>query len=395
MSYLKNIILSFVNKPTPDILSSQTLYEVFFYLNNFVERYSDDLHYVISVIVDTQLDDGGFDIGYDFQYGPSMSKKSKLEGTSPELLSLTALSLYESRFPNHNPRVKPAIRKAVDWILTRLVKTQFGVAIPYAPDSFDGIHITNATSFCISALSTSAQHFNGVEKANVVSVVESMYDFMHAQLVYETESSAYWPYFYQYADENHKRLINSKVDNYHIAQQLYHHYLAEKYLPNANNRRILELTSEYLFSKLDDEYFVPYTIFKGAASGKIHLWGYSSLIPAFVSAYEFGLGDKYKRAAIGVFEFIKKYCVCEDHFAPIILINNKKLFDSNFYPRSDAWVLHGISALNNIDSLSDNWVSFCYKVYSKMKKEKFRGLENHVVTLRMKLFAILVRVVKH
>ena len=100
---IKDIILKIVNKPTNNILSSQTLYEALFanvnmYLKYKDNKYKNASHDIAYLISNTQLEDGGFDIGYNFRFGNNMTKKSNKESTTPEILSIFALIKYYEIF---------------------------------------------------------------------------------------------------------------------------------------------------------------------------------------------------------------------------------------------------------------------------------------------------------
>jgi len=392
--FLKNQILKFVNNPSKDILSSQTLYEAMFYLLNVRDEIDDSQRNLANLIVQTQLEDGGFDIGYDFQFGPNLSKTHEKEGTSPELLSLVALAKYYRR-DSSNLLVKDAIDKGVNWILSRVVKLENNqYAIPYAPDSYRGIHITNATSFCISALAHCLEFMDNEQKAKAEVTLDGMYQFMAAQLEPHGNSS-YWPYFYQGATGEEKLNINNKIDNYHMAQQLYHHILAEEYYPSKDNLKAINLVGNYLLTLVDESGYIPYTNFEGRISDKVHLWGYASLIPAFVRLYAITNQSQLLVGAESVKKYILDNCYIGPHFAPIILNSDKTMFDTNFYPRSDAWVIHGLSELKLIGAFDLDTERSCSASFEACERQSFRGLENHAVTWRMKVFASLVRFFIH
>lgn len=393
MKKLKNAVLKFVNKPSDGILSSQTLYESVFYLLALNTDEKDKIDRVIHKIIETQLPDGGFDIGYDFQFGPGLSKSQLKEGTSPEILSLTALCMYCDKY-GETVVVKEAIELAVKWILDRVITVKDGYAIPYAPDTFKGIHITNATSFCISALAYAIPYLEGDVKVGASNVLNGMYKFMLSQLEIKGKTG-YWPYFYQDAQGHEASLINDKIDNYHIAQQLYHHCLAQKRSPSTDNLQIIHYVSSYLIDLINDEGYIPYTFSQNRVSDKVHLWGFASLIPAFVECYLLTANLKFKENAVKVSDYIMKYSSSGEYFAPIILNSTKEKFDSHFYPRSDAWVLHALAELNKIDSFTSDAKNVCRKSYAKIEKQDYSGLENHVVTFRMKVFSKIVRLVLH
>jgi hypothetical protein len=392
---LKNRILKVVNKPTPGVLSSQTLYECLFYLLNTNADYvvAKD---VAERIVQTQLPDGGFDIGYQFNFGPNLGKRKAREGTSPEMLSVTALALFRKQFGDDGSVVN-AIQKGVKWINDRMVQIGTASAIPYAPDSFDGVHITNATSFCLSAVASSIDLMPVELRSEMKLNVERMYEFMCGQLIYLSKKTdeAYWPYFYKTDNPEHAKYTNEKIDNYHMAQQLVHHCIANEFIPSSTNEHIIRVVAKYLLGQLRSDGYLPYTIYRGKVSDKVHLWGYSSLIGAFVRAYHIVGDDAYKEAAIKVRNYILEYGVADDHFAAVITDSNKSQYDCNFYPRSDAWVLHSLSELESICAYDDDSKIICERVFDKIRLGEFVGLENHALTYRMRLFAFLVRKFVH
>lgn len=388
---IKNAILKFINKPTDGIFSSQTLYECVFYLLN-INSSRNEVRVVIDLIIKSQLEDGGFDIGYDFSFGPDLKKLKAKEGTSPELLCLTALGLYSHRF-GADSDVILAINKCVDWICKRVITVDGHMAIPYAPDSFPYIHITNATSFCLSGLATIIQFLDEDRKEEIEKMTLSMISFMKSQLVKHTAGS-YWPYFYQNGNEFEKSKINAKIDNYHIAQQLYHHCIAKDYIQSEENDYIISECSEYLLTQFDDAGYMPYTKFNERVSNKIHLWGYCSLIPALSKVYKLTNRTIYKERAVQVSRIIASNAYSKDHFSPILVHPTFSAFDNNFYPRSDAWVIHAMSESIHLDSEYE-YGKMSETVYENICKSNFKGLENHVTTLRMKIFAKIIRVLLH
>tara|TARA_R110002124_G_scaffold271918_1_gene440867 strand:+ start:1319 stop:2554 length:1236 start_codon:yes stop_codon:yes gene_type:complete len=405
MKFLKNTVLKFVNSPEPNVLSSQTLYEMLFYANNRYLQTSDLSWFdkgraVAGQIIDTQLPDGGFDIGYDFLFGSGLRKSHDREGTSPEVLSLVALcAFYKIHFPRlddvERQSILSAIHKGADWILRFCIDDRDGVAIPYAPHSYDGVHITNATSFAVSALAAVFDVLPAYQSDVVREKIEGMYRFTFNQLERSSEGSAYWPYFYSKDESAFSQYGNDKVDNYHIAQQLYHHFLAGSILPSQYNDSILHDVSNYLLGILDGEGFLPYTTTNGVSSDKVDLWGFSSLVPAYIKAYQVFGGEEFLQAAQNVCFYIFRYCRCDSHFYPIVLNSSKTTFDSNFYPRSDAWVIHSLSELFFYPELvTSDQVAFADSVFDKIQNSGCRGLENHTLTFRKLVFAKVVKIVK-
>lgn len=400
---IKNSILKFVNAPEGGVRSSQTLYESLFYA---VSRYcsSKDLMWfdysnlVAKEIVSIQLDDGGFDIGYDFIFGKSLRKSNFREPTSPELLSVTALAVFVREFENKLDEESRmfyvgSINKGVEWVLRHVKKVDGGLAIPYAPLSYSGVHITNATSFALSALAASVVFVDNPMRKQIIDIVHEMCRFMHGQLMDGVSGGKYWPYFYSGNSINESLPSNNKIDNYHIAQQLYHHCLAQKFAPSEVNYQIIESVSAYLLSIQSLDGFVPYTIVDGRPSDKVDLWGFSSLISAYLEANRLLCDRRLLVAAESVKAYIFKYCRFNDHFIPILINSSKSAFDTNFYPRSDAWVIHGISSSFDV-ALTGEDVKFCDRVFEKIVNCNFTGLENHTLTVRKLIFSKFVGFLK-
>lgn len=398
MKIIKNRILQFVNAPEDGVLSSQTLYESMFYLLNKHAYNPSDTNTemakkVAYKIIETQLGDGGFDLGYDFIFGKGLNKKNPKEGTSPELLSITALSQYLLTFGN-DENVLNAIKSGLKWITDRIIKEGELFAIPYAPDSYDKVHITNATSFCISALASCLPLLDGEKKTSVETYLDSMYLFMNKQLVVSGDNQAYWPYFYQNGTKEELSYTNDKVDNYHMAQQIYHHMLAQRVYPNETNEKTIKEVFNYLASLIDDSGYIPYTFSNGKNTDKVDVWGFSSLISAFSLYGEMYDSAVAKDCSKKVLGYLMTNCWNGKYFTPIILNSNKYKFDNHFYPRSDAWVIHAISDHMRFVEKDTNLISETEKVYSLIEKGNYSGLENHTITLRKKFFAKAVSTIR-
>jgi hypothetical protein len=401
MINLKNHILSMVNKPENGVFSSQTLYELAFcYLNVYAIDHDpvalNRLSRVIDLICESQLPDGGFDIGYNFIFGVGLTKTNKLEGTTPELLSLTALAMYVHVTNDYDEKVIKAINLALDWIENRIVEFSGKVyAMPYAPDSYAGIHITNATSFTISAVAASLSLIEHKERySKFESYLSGMIRFMDSELVDEAKGGSFWPYFYQNGKPEELELGNDKVDNYHIAQQLYHHLLANEFYDSEINNSICERTFTYLERLADIEGFVPYTIKGTKISTKVDVWGYSSLLSAFSLYYVQKNCSTARRMAELVCSYLMSHTWNGEYFYPIVENATKTPFDKKFYPRSDAWVLHGLSDYCRFIQRDAAVLEIINSVYLKIERQDFRGLENHTITWRKVVFGKFVRWVK-
>lgn len=402
MNEVKNYILKLVNAPESGILSSQTLYETLFYLINTYHlkqniknktKIKEQARELAEFLCQYQLQDGGFDLGYDFIFGRGLNKKNKKEGTSPELLSITALALYYQTVEK-NDLVLESLVKGLDWIFSRVISSDNGYAIPYAPDSYEKIHITNATSFCLSALASCYPIFDGELKLKIEMYVKGMYQFMYKELEFKNSSEAYWPYFYMHGDHEEMLLTNDKVDNYHISQQVYHHALAQTFIPDDTNIQTLKVVLKYLKNLVDADGFVPYSFSSGKYSDKVDVWGFSSLIGCFSISSTVLSDDTLKVPAEKICNYLIKYCFNGEYFSPIILNHSKARLDDNFYPRSDAWVIHALSEYSLIGCGDENIRRLSDNIYHRIQVQGYYGLENHTITARKKLFAFVVNLIK-
>lgn len=398
---LKNAILKFVNQPENGIKSSQTLYECLFYCINRARHgnklfWEQESEKVAVEIVKSQLENGGFDIGYNFQFGNSLRKQKKFEGTSPELLSVVALNLYllqkkELNNQSLSDEILRSVLRGVRWAQSQLIETDQGVAIPYAPETAPIVHIPNATSFALCALATSLHHPDLIDKRDEISAtVKRMYQFMMSQLVPSARGDgAYWPYFFQTNNIQELRLGNDKIDNYHLAQQLFFHCLSQEFVPDDTNLSIIRATTQYLISLVSADGFVPYQFSQGKTSEKVDTWGFSSVPMALIAASKYVDDPSLDKALKQTTHFLLTHCRGEEHFYPIILWGDGEPFDKEFYPRSDAWVIHACSEVASIIKEED--LEFCDSVYFRIRDSGFIGKENHTLTTRKKIFGVIVR----
>ncbi|EMS70333.1 hypothetical protein [Ruminiclostridium cellobioparum] len=380
---IKDFVLKIVNKPVDNITSSQTLYEALLAILNMDIKF-DDIKYkiqakkVADLIMKSQLKDGGFDIGYNFLFGKQMSKKSHKESTTPEILSVYALIKYYDLYKDD--KVVQSIKHGINWIrnFSYKYKDCYWV-IPYAPCSYKEVHITNGISFTVGTLVYYMHVFNDY---GLKDICDGMLTYMKDQLIIYRESG-YWNYF-------EKELMTDpfyiKIDNYHIAQQLYYHLEIDKYYSNEDNKEIIRLVSVYLKRKLTDDIAVPYIEVNGKISRDIHTWGYCSLLLCAL-LWEDSLHIERIKA------FMASKFIVSDHFAPIIKPSGE-IVDKNYYPRSDAWVLHSLSEY--LLYVSDEQVRKIIDTgLDKLGSCYYKGYENHVLTKRKKMFNFLVRILKN
>lgn len=384
---IKDIILKFINKPVNNVRSSQTLYEVMFTLLNMNEiykeqRYRKQIKELSELMLKTQMPDGGFDIGYNFAFGINMTKKSEKESTTPEVLSIYALIKYYDLYKDD--AVINSIEKGINWILNNSYKylDKYWV-IPYAPSSYKEIHITNAISFAVSTLTYYMYVFKENINPRIQEICDGMLSYMRDELIVDN-NKGYWNYF-------EKKLIKEndyyiKIDNYHIAQQLYYHMQIQNYYKNNDNDEIVKLVSNYLKDKVKENVAVPYIETKEKKTRDIHTWGYASIL---LCALEW----KNTEYIDNIATFMKNNIIGNNHFYPIVK-ESGEVIDENYYPRSDAWVLHSFSEYL-LYNKSDNKIKKIIDIGLQLQeRSKYSGKENHVYTFRKKYFSKCINMIK-
>ncbi|KMM36750.1 hypothetical protein [Guptibacillus hwajinpoensis] len=380
---IKDNILKFVNKPVANILSSQTLYEALFTTINMDLKYGDETYKIQSqeiakLIIKTQLEDGGFDIGYNFSFGKNMNKQHQKESTAPEILSIYALIKYYSVYQDDS--VKQAILKGINWVKNYSYKIGNNYwVIPYAPCSYKEVHITNAITFTVATL---AYYMYVFKDESVKEMCDGMLLFMNDELIKEGQSG-HWNYF-------DKKLMGDpfyiKVDNYHIAQQLFFHQCIDQFYDNEDNKEIIECVSNYLKDKLNKSLAVPYIEVKDKASSDIHTWGYCALLACSLYWNNQKLTNDIKNF------MYEKMWNKRSYFYPVIK-RTGEIVEDCYYPRSDAWLLHAFSEyiLINGDVNIKEMINTGLK---NLNKCEYQGYENHVLTKRKVFFNKTVIVVK-
>ncbi len=385
---LKQSILHIVNAPEDGVLSSQTLYECLLFLLEAQECQPRDefqvaARRVASLIVESQLPDGGFDIGYNFRFGRRLEKSHPKEGTTPEVLSLTSLALYHRVF--FDDAVLPTLQLGLNWIRRHLLWMEDRCAVPYAPLTSSRVHITNATSFALSAMATSAAVLDCRDL--VEKEIQGMYLFMRDQLCPSSGGGSYWPYFHQTDELLASEPGAEKIDNYHMGQQLYHHVLAQRFFPSSVNLEIIQSVLDYLLAVQEEDGFIPYTVKAGRKSDSVDTWGFASTITGFMAAGEMLESERATIAGRKVADYLWQHAWADGFFYPIISQATKKASDRHHYPRSDAWVIHGLAmALRTDPEFDPRRLDRLFSCYEKISGEDFRGLENHTLTWRKRVF---------
>lgn len=394
-----NQIKKWILKPPYVRWCSQTIYEcllgaIKIYKYTKSDYWKNECKELINIQFQIQQPDGGFDIGYDFNFG-FLHKKG--ESTSPELLGLLAYVEYANCFGS-TLEIQERSEKAANWICKNAIACKNGYYIPYAPASTKDVMVYNGTSFACGALGAFIGYYNPDDK-KFLEIYKGFIQYLSSALVFEKGfSGKSWPYY----DQERKDLnpeIFDKIDYFHQMQQVEAHCIAQLYCPNQEQLKIIQLASNNILDLYEANGYIPYTNKKELFGGNIHLWGFSSIISGLIHAEKQVQLEKQKVEAVLKFcyDFImESYNNKNNMFFPIMSPNGTIVYDT-YMVRSDAWVFNSLSNFleENKDYInSDELLNALTKVFAKMKNQNFSGLESHASTAKTRLISKAICLIK-
>lgn len=326
------------------------------------------------LLIKIQKSDGGFDNGYDYNFG-RFHKKG--EPIAPELVGLYALVEYYKRFGGQN--VALAARQAANWIRNNAFQlTDSEWAIPYGPYCSKEVMVYNGTSFAAGALGVYLSVFPD-------SDLEIIYHGMNKYLYNVMSTLPNQPgRFWYYSDQSRidlTELQRNKIDYYHQMQQIEIHSMAELCIPNPFQKEIIISASDHVEFKQDQNGLIPYY----NTESDIHLWGYCSCANGFIMAAKINTlkTSEYIERAKKILKWIKEYSWNGEYFYPVIS-KNGLIKDKNFYVRSDAWVFNTFAMAIKEGIIDPSYITICEKIYEKMESANFSGIENHATNERIR-----------
>jgi hypothetical protein len=395
---LKKYFRSLLIWPQTNVQCSQTLYQSLYaaqimYSCSNSDEWRGKINHISKKIISGQNLDGGFDIGYNFNFGYRLFKKRAHESTTPEILSVHALQLIRG-IGESNQDIDNAILKGIRWINRNIVKiNEASYGIPYAPDTLKDVHILNGCTFALVPLCFYLSSSNSNDE-EITKKINGIISFLHSQMETSDEyEGKYFRYFYSKGIKAKDERQIEKIDNYHLGQQLYYHCLIQKYYPSKLNDEIVQHLSIYLYAIRDSNGQYEYCNHKRFSPSDVQLWSYSSSVMAFYEAYKLTSNNEYRVAAIQIFEFIVKNGWNGEYFVATLDINGSTL-DSDYYVRTNAWIAHMLAYyLKNISD--DKKIHSLLKmVYHRLEMNGFVGPEKHVWTKRLKYAVRLKSILK-
>lgn len=344
---------------------------------------------ILRILLNIQRPDGGFDIGYDFNFG-RLHKKG--QSTSPELVGLVALSEYARLFDKTQVE-QPALR-AVEWIRKHALDLGEGkMAIPYSPYTINEVMVYNGTSFACGALGCYLGQFDGDGKLR--GVYKGMVKYLENVMSKDENLPGQFWYYCDQSRDDLDDLRRIKIDYYHQMQQVEMHALAQQACPTDLQLNIIRDAADHIVALYERHPIIPYTNDPRFFKDRIHLWGLSSVVSGMLEA-AVSIPDRceqYHAVAIDVLDWIVRYAWNGQHFEPILQKDGGRVEPSHYMVRSDAWVFNALaSTVKHIGECS--WIDIIEKCYHKMESVDFSGPESHASNRRVRTAVTALKGVK-
>jgi len=373
---------------------SQTIYEALLgccrmWEATKIELWKNRAEQVLDILLEIQRPDGGFDIGYDFNFG-YMHRKG--ESTSPELVGLIALCEYARLFDISHVQ-RPA-SLAAEWIRQHALNFKDGgIAIPYGPCTIKEVMVYNGTSFACGALGCYLGRFEG--DAELDRIYQGMVHYLERVMSHAPETPGRFWYYNDQSRNDLDALKRNKIDYYHQMQQVEVHSLAQQVNPTDKQRLIISDAADHVVSLHERNPILPYTNNPSLFKGQIHLWGLSSVIPGMLEASVI-VPDRrapYFEVAKAILDWIIKHAWNETFFDPILHQNGSPVLPSRYMVRSDAWVFNALSAATK--HLGQGaWTDIADQCYRKIASVHFSGPESHASTKRSRMAGFTTNTVR-
>ncbi|MEW5804100.1 MAG: hypothetical protein AB1847_18550 [bacterium] len=361
---------------------SQTVYQCLlgclrFWQATSSQIWRDRADQLCHLLQDIQRRDGGFDIGYDFNFG---LRHRKGQSTSPELVGLLALSEYGRLFPIES--VLSAAEAATKWIqhFARPLGQEDWI-IPYSPYTTSELMVYNGISFAVGGLG---------RYLGCIANTPDLYQIYHGMVTYMDKVMATDPSlpgrFWYYNDQSRCDLDETKrrkIDYYHQMQQVEMHSLAHQVCPVSVQQRIIRDAADHIVALHERDGVVPYTNSPEFFQGNIHVWGLcscsSGLLEAAMVIPE--RKEMYHRVAREIIDWIIKYSWNGRWFTPVLTPEGKPI-SNNYMIRSDAWVFNSLAA--GIKHLQlKQYEDIAEICFTRMIAAKFSGPETHALSWRV------------
>jgi hypothetical protein len=375
---LRKIAYSTALRPKRVRQSSQTLYETVLGCLALFEA-TNDSHWrdraadAAKLIVANQLPDGGFDIGYEFDFGKQRGLK---QSTAPECKSVIALSEMHRAQPN--AMLEESIARAKNWILKNTVQLPDGGAyLPYCPGASREVMVYNGVSFGAGALAGALRALP--DSPGVEETIRAYVQYLASQMSIDPNlAGAFW--FYSAVQTPG---VTRRVDYYHQAQQVDCHLFAQRHCPDATQEKMIRDATLHLLAIADKYPIVPYYSNDTGPSGKVAVWGLASVVPALLRASEQLKVEPQRARAIALrqLDWLIEKSWTGRHFYEVIHLDGSRGHEGYaFYnPRSDAWVFEAL-AVAYLFTKNEAYFKLARQVHDRLAAVNFSGHESHAIT---------------
>lgn len=375
--HIKKTIKPILLRPPYIRHCSQTIYEALLGCCRMWESTSDlrwrtRADRLLEILLSIQQPDGGFDIGYNFNFG-QLHRKG--QSTSPELVGLVALSEYARLFGKE--QVAPAAEKASNWIRIHSMDMGDGkIAIPYSPHTIKEVMVYNGTSFTCGALGCYLGQFGGDDELR--HIYHGMVRYLESVLSRDENLPGRFWYYCDQSRTDMDDLRRGKIDYYHQMQQVEMHALAQQAFPVEIQIKIIRDVADHIVDLHHRLSVVPYANDIIFFNNQIHMWGLSSVASGLLEAANVirERQNEYRRVARKVLEWIVEYSWNGEHFRAILNQDGSSVKPCYYMVRSDAWVFNALAAsskyLGNIP-----WEGVIESCFNKMNSVAFSGPESH------------------
>ena len=392
MSLVRNILWRTLLAPVNVRHCSQTVYQALLGCCRMWQATGDakwqkrasSLHDLLQQI---QRPDGGFDIGYDFNFG--LLHKTG-DSTAPELVGLAALCEYAQLFNDQSGAA--AAHRAAEWIRCHAKWVSVDrVAVPYSPHTTNDVMVYNGTSFACGALGLYIARFGGDNELR--TLYEGMVCYLDSALSSDNECPGRFWYYNDQTRENITSAARHKIDYYHQMQQVEMHAIAERVSPAPRQSSIVGDAADHIVSLHRESLsVVPYTNSPQHFQGRIHLWGLASVTSGLVEA-AYVREDRaaaYREVARSNIEWILKHAWAGDYFFPVLTPEGEPVGSRQYMVRSDAWVFNALaSAIREFPDI-DQW-NVAETCYQHMEDVNFSGPESHASNRRLRMTSAALR----
>ena len=379
---LRKLALATVLRPPYVEHCSQTVYEALLGCCRMWDatgeaRWAERSHALAQLLLDIQQPDGGFDIGYEFNFGQIHEKG---QSTSPELVALVALSEYARLFEGDSPdgsSVAAAAGRAAEWVRYHALDIGDGrFAIAYSPLTVNEVMVYNGTSFACGALGCYLGTFGSDD--GLRRIYEGMVRYLRDVLATEADSAGAFWYYCEQSRADLDDVSRRKVDYYHQMQQVEVHALAQQRSPVDEQAAMIRDAADHVAALGEVHRVIPYCNGHAYFKGLVHLWGLSSVVPGMLEAAAAvpDRAEAYRAVALKTLDWILEYGWNGDHFEATLTAEGAPLDHSPYMVRSDAWVFNSLGAAQK-EWGEGPWTQIAEACYGRMAAVDFSGPESH------------------